>query len=95
MKHFFALEELIYKSRLAKKFILRKLIEEVMSLNPGYGYRRVALALNMNHKRAKRVMKNSIESLHGEQKRPKNQMILERHNRIILIFCRNYPPSHA
>jgi hypothetical protein len=31
-------------------------IEQVMFDNPGYGYRRVSIALNINHKRAKRVM---------------------------------------
>lgn len=36
---------------------LRLEIEQVMIDNPGYGYRRVSIALNINHKRAKRVMK--------------------------------------
>lgn len=36
---------------------LRWLIEEVLSDNPGYGYRRVALALGINAKRARRVMR--------------------------------------
>jgi transposase InsO family protein len=40
-----------------KDELLRKQIEEVMRAHPGYGYRRVALALDINHKRAKRVMK--------------------------------------
>jgi putative transposase len=36
---------------------LRRIIEAVMEANPGYGYRRVALALGINAKRAQRVMK--------------------------------------
>lgn len=36
---------------------LRQQIESVMSEHPGYGYRRVALALGINAKRAQRVMK--------------------------------------
>lgn len=36
---------------------LRRAIEKVLSQNPGYGYRRVALALGINAKRARRVMK--------------------------------------
>ena len=36
---------------------LRRQIEAVMIENPGYGYRRVADALCINHKRAMRVMK--------------------------------------
>ena len=40
-----------------KDELLRQQIEQVMFNNPGYGYRRVAIALCINHKRAKRVMK--------------------------------------
>lgn len=36
---------------------LRIRIEELMLNNPGYGHRRVALALKINHKRASRVMR--------------------------------------
>ena len=36
---------------------LRRLIESVMIKNPGYGHRRVAIALGINRKRALRVMK--------------------------------------
>lgn len=36
---------------------LRKEIEGLFPDNPGYGYRRVALALGINHKRARRVMR--------------------------------------
>ncbi len=36
---------------------LRQAIEAVMLLNPGYGHRRVAYALKINHKRAQRVMR--------------------------------------
>lgn len=35
---------------------LRQRIEEVMCEHPGYGYRRVATVLGINHKRAQRVM---------------------------------------
>jgi hypothetical protein len=31
-------------------------IKQVQELNPSYGYRRIALALKINHKRALRVM---------------------------------------
>lgn len=36
---------------------LRKAIEKLLPDNPGYGYRRVALELGINHKRARRVMR--------------------------------------
>ena len=48
---------LYYKSKLAEKDeVLRQEIEQVMIANPGYGYRRVALELGVNKKRAQRVM---------------------------------------
>lgn len=47
-----------YEKKLPKKDEELKLqIEEVMSKHPGYGYRRVAIALGINDKRAARVMK--------------------------------------
>jgi transposase InsO family protein len=49
---------LYYKPKLPDKDeSLRKEIEQIQSANPGYGYRRVALALGINAKRAQRVMK--------------------------------------
>lgn len=52
---------LYYRRKVPEKVEeLRLRIEEVMSKNPGYGYRRVALALKINPKRAKRVMKKFI-----------------------------------
>jgi len=48
---------LYYKSKLeVKDEELRSLIEVVMSKHPAYGYRRVALELGINKKRAQRVM---------------------------------------
>lgn len=41
----------------AKDWWLKNLIEMALKENPGYGYRRVALALAVNHKRTFRVMK--------------------------------------
>lgn len=35
---------------------LRRQIEELMEVHPGYGYRRMALELDVNHKRVQRVM---------------------------------------
>lgn len=47
-----------YERKLPKKDeALKLLIEEVMEANPGYGYRRVAIALGINSKRAARVMR--------------------------------------
>ncbi|MCL5090988.1 MAG: hypothetical protein M1514_03200 [Patescibacteria group bacterium] len=37
--------------------VLRDQTLKVLELNPGYGYRRIALALNTSKKRARRVMK--------------------------------------
>lgn len=49
---------LYYQAKLPDKDEeLRIQIEEVMFDNPGYGHRRVALALKINHKRASRVMR--------------------------------------
>ena len=49
---------LYYRAKIPEKDdTLRKQIEGVMFENPGYGYRRVAMALGINHKRAKRVMR--------------------------------------
>lgn len=48
---------LYYQARLpVKDEELRRRIEEVMRAHPGYGYRRVADELGINHKRAHRVM---------------------------------------
>lgn len=47
-----------YKKKLPKKDEALKLqIQQVMEKNPGYGYRRVAIALGINTKRAARVMR--------------------------------------
>lgn len=49
---------LYYKPKMPDKDEeLRVSIEEVMRANPGYGHKRVATALVINHKRALRVMK--------------------------------------
>jgi putative transposase len=43
--------------KLAKDWELKTKIEEVLSIHPSYGYRRIALHLRINKKRAQRVMK--------------------------------------
>ncbi|PIR06088.1 MAG: hypothetical protein COV55_05190 [Candidatus Komeilibacteria bacterium CG11_big_fil_rev_8_21_14_0_20_36_20] len=49
---------LYYQPKLEKKdWILKNQIEKTLKLNPSYGYRRIALALKVNHKRTFRVMK--------------------------------------
>jgi len=42
-----------------KDWHLKNRIETVLKENPSYGYRRIALALNVNHKRTFRVMKEN------------------------------------
>lgn len=47
-----------YKPKLpAKDLALKKDIESIISQHPAYGYRRIAIVLNINHKRVYRVMK--------------------------------------
>lgn len=49
---------LYYKSKLKEKdWELKQEIEKVLREHKSYGYRRVALALGINKKRAQRVMK--------------------------------------
>ena len=49
---------LYYRKKIPEKDEgLRKAIEKLLPDNPGYGYRRVALELGINHKRAWRVMR--------------------------------------
>lgn len=43
----------------AKDWYLKNRIEMVLKENPSYGYRRIALALRVNHKRTFRVMKEN------------------------------------
>jgi len=51
-------QSLYYKPKLPEKDLkLKAEIEEVMDDNKAYGHRRVAMALNINKKRARRVMK--------------------------------------
>lgn len=51
-------QSLYYKPKLPEKDLkLKAVIEEVMAANQAYGHKRIAMALNINHKRASRVMK--------------------------------------
>jgi len=51
---------LYYRSKKkAKDEVIKKEIIEVMESNPAYGYRRVAIALDMNEKPVARIMKNN------------------------------------
>jgi len=53
-----ALSSRYYVSRKAPKdWALKVRVEQLLRAQPGYGYRRVALALNINKKRAQRVMR--------------------------------------
>jgi transposase InsO family protein len=49
---------LYYQPKLpSKDLLLKQQIEAVLSEHKAYGYRRIAIALNVNHKRVRRVMK--------------------------------------
>ena len=49
---------LYYKPRKPQQdWLLKNRIEQVLHAHPSYGYRRVCLALGINHKRARRVMR--------------------------------------
>lgn len=51
-------QRLYYKPKLPEKDLkLKAEIEQVMTANQAYGHKRIALALNINKKRARRVMK--------------------------------------
>ena len=50
-----------YESILDEKDnLLKKEIEIVLSNNPSYGHKRIAIELRINHKRIKRVMKSLV-----------------------------------
>jgi putative transposase len=49
---------LYYQPKLpAKDLVLKARIEETLKTHKSYGYRRIALHLNINHKRARRIMR--------------------------------------
>lgn len=50
-----------------KDWTLKQRIEDILSQHPSYGYRRMALALRVNHKRAQRVMRRF--GLHAYRRR--------------------------
>jgi putative transposase len=55
---FFSKASLYYRHKLPDKDEqLKEKILEILSLNPAYGHRRMALALGINRKRARRVMR--------------------------------------
>lgn len=64
-----------YRSRkLAKDWGLKNQIEKVLTEDPSYGYRRVADALRINHKRAQRVMRLfGIKAYRRRGRKPKKK----------------------
>ena len=64
-------QSLYYKPKLPEKDLkLKAEIEEVMDDNKAYGHRRIAMALNINHKRASRIMKLYGIKPHRRRKSP-------------------------
>lgn len=60
-----------YESTLDEKDnLLKKEIERVLSDNPSYGHKRIAMELKINHKRIKRVMKKFGIKPYRKRKKP-------------------------
>jgi transposase len=50
--------QLYYRHRQPKKdWIVKQRIEEVLHIHPSYGHKRIAIALNLNKKRVRRVVR--------------------------------------
>jgi putative transposase len=63
---------LYYKPKLpAKDLELKQQIETVLSEHKAYGYRRIAITLNVNHKRVRRVMKLFAIKTKKPRKKPR------------------------
>lgn len=72
-------QSLYYKPKLPEKDLkLKAKIEKVLDGNKAYGHRRIALALNINKKRARRVMR--LYGLKPQRKRRKSPVKLKDQN---------------
>jgi putative transposase len=56
-----------------KDLVLKTSIEKIMSVHKAYGHRRIALELNMNKKRVRRIMKLFNLKVKRKRKAPKKQ----------------------
>ncbi len=74
---------------------LKKQILQVLNTNPGYGYRRIAIALNINKKRAQRVMRKYKIRPYKRKQRWKKRKDLKRKEMPYTNLIKGTCPIHA